>query len=708
MKARVLCLSVVAGLVVFAVPSTAQLAECDQINVDPTQVPGGCIARTLQDQIGAGRGDELTPGSSIYLIKRDPARSVRRGRQLFQRKFTRLEGQGPRVNAGSTGDQATNRALGAGLSDSCAGCHGRPRGSAGHGGVVNTRPDSRDAPHLFGLGVVEQLAEEMTADLRQIRQNAIDAAQTGSGTLIDEDFENGLGGFVYQDDTFGTNQPAYADGDLFFSQSQNDTVIRVDLGNIDNATIQGMSGGFSRSFVLGSAATVNVSFDFELRQSPHYESNEFSEALVRVGGQTFLLARIFGNGNGGPIRSTGIVPISFNVSLGSGAHTLTLGGFNNQKTLADEVTSVFFNDVVVQGPSGGPVTLPLDTKGVSFGSITAFQDGSVDTSNVEGVDTDLRVKPFFHQGGTISMREFIVGALKAEMGLEVPDPVLCAATDPSNPQTATSPSGFVFDPSEDTFERPPVCDTFTDGDGDGVVNEIDPALLDHLEFYLLNYFKPGRGRTDGFTDSGLQAMEQIGCTSCHVQDLTIDSDRRVADVETVHDPVNGIFNEIFATASTRFVVVDDGQEFPKLLPEGQPFVVENFFSDLKRHDLGPKFHERDFDGNTVTHFVTEPLWGVGTTTPYGHDGRSMNLDAVIRRHGGEAQASRDAYVNSLSETDRLAIQAFLNTLILFPPDDTASNLNPGDPNDEAGIQDPAVHGSINLGALFQIPSEGPE
>ena len=43
-------------------------------------------------------------------------------------------------------------ALGAGLADSCAACHGRPRGSAGAGGDVATRPDSRDAPHLFGLG----------------------------------------------------------------------------------------------------------------------------------------------------------------------------------------------------------------------------------------------------------------------------------------------------------------------------------------------------------------------------------------------------------------------------------------------------------------------------------------------------------------------------------------------------------------------------
>ena len=47
------------------------------------------------------------------------------------------------------------------------------------------------------------------------------------------------------------------------------------------------------------------------------------------------------------------------------------------------------------------------------------------------------------------------------------------------------------------------------------------------------------------------------------------------------------------------------------------------------------------------------------------------------------------------------------TLVLFPPDDTASNLNPGDP-DSTDPQDPANHGSINLGALFQIPSEGDE
>ena len=31
-----------------------------------------------------------------------------------------------------------------------------------------TRPDSRDAPHLFGLGLKEMLADEITADLRAL------------------------------------------------------------------------------------------------------------------------------------------------------------------------------------------------------------------------------------------------------------------------------------------------------------------------------------------------------------------------------------------------------------------------------------------------------------------------------------------------------------------------------------------------------------
>src|SRR4030095_2546898 len=58
---------------------------------DQTQTPnleGAGIVKSLDQAIGAGVGDALTPNSSTYIILRDPARAIRRGRQLFQRKFT--------------------------------------------------------------------------------------------------------------------------------------------------------------------------------------------------------------------------------------------------------------------------------------------------------------------------------------------------------------------------------------------------------------------------------------------------------------------------------------------------------------------------------------------------------------------------------------------------------------------------------------------
>ena len=96
---------------------------------------------------------------------------------MFQRKFTALQGQGPLGRATAAGRHQTDPAIGAGLADSCAACHGRPRGSAGFGGDVVTRPDSRDAPHLFGLGLKEMLADEITADLRAIRDGAVHDAR---------------------------------------------------------------------------------------------------------------------------------------------------------------------------------------------------------------------------------------------------------------------------------------------------------------------------------------------------------------------------------------------------------------------------------------------------------------------------------------------------------------------------------------------------
>src|SRR5215813_1443703 len=125
LKLIVICVSVVA-ISLLSIPTLGQLT-------DKTRAPNiaeAGIAKSLADEIGAGRGDSVTPDSSMFIIRRDPFRSIRRGRQLFQRKFTHAQGQGPNEGDG-VGDINTNFALGAGLADSCALCHGRPRGSAG-------------------------------------------------------------------------------------------------------------------------------------------------------------------------------------------------------------------------------------------------------------------------------------------------------------------------------------------------------------------------------------------------------------------------------------------------------------------------------------------------------------------------------------------------------------------------------------------------
>ena len=77
---------------------------------------------------------------------------------------------------------------------------------------------------------------------------------------------------------------------------------------------------------------------------------------------------------------------------------------------------------------------------------------------------------------------------------------------------------------------------------------------------------------------------------------------------------------------------------------------------------------------------TAPLWGIGlgacvtggvvgpnqnqTCVPhesYLHDGRARTLTEAIRWHGGEGEASRDAF-DALSDADRQALLRFLGTL----------------------------------------------
>jgi hypothetical protein len=372
--------------------------------------------------------------------------------------------------------------------------------------------------------------------------------------------------------------------------------------------------------------------------------------------------------------------------------------------LGDEITAELraARDQAIMGARAAQSRMvrPLVAKGIDFGYITANPEGSVDTSEVKGIDPDLRVRPFFAHGGAFSIRDFVVGALQNEMGLQAVDPDLAQA---AGARRIVTPAGMVLDGSLDKLDPPPAADASADADGDGVANEAPQAVIDYLEFYLLNYFKPAHAEQSEITAHGREVFNRIGCPSCHVADFTIDRDRRVADVETLYDFTNGMFNSLFATATPLFEAIEDASGFYTVKqPALKPFQVRDIFTDFKRYDLGPGFHERNYDGTMRKEFMTLPLWGVGSSPPYGHDGRSMTLHDVILRHGGEAQAALDAYT-SLGRLDRQDLLGFLNSLILFPPDHTASNLNPG--NRSAADFPQRGHGSISLTVLFQNPKD---
>jgi hypothetical protein len=124
--------------------------------------------------------------------------------------------------------------------------------------------------------------------------------------------------------------------------------------------------------------------------------------------------------------------------------------------LADEMTMALrrIRAAAIEAATkhGRAISLPLVAQGINFGDIVGLPNGSADTSRVEGVDPDLRVRPFFAHGETISIREFVVGALNVEMGLRVDDSELAAAD--AGKRVVTT-SGMVLDGATDNIEGPP-------------------------------------------------------------------------------------------------------------------------------------------------------------------------------------------------------------------------------------------------------------
>ncbi len=228
-------------------------------------------------------------------------------------------------------------------------------------------------------------------------------AKVAANGVLFEEFNTETDGFSYVDDAFQANSnAAYASGQHSGLGGLGGTgALQINLGGIDGDDItDDMSGAFTRDFILASAGDVVVSFFFNLTIDGGYEPDEFSQVLYSIdGGAAVEVARLTGDGDGGPDMTTGFSQfVSQQISLTAGAHTLAIGGLNNKKTVASEETQIIIDEVTVTtvapGAPNQPPTALDDPNGstdedssVTIAVLANDSDPDLDPLTVTGVDT---------------------------------------------------------------------------------------------------------------------------------------------------------------------------------------------------------------------------------------------------------------------------------------------------------------------------------
>lgn len=319
--------------------------------------------------------------------------------------------------------------------------------------------------------------------------------------------------------------------------------------------------------------------------------------------------------------------------------------------------------------TGRPQTITLTAKTVSFGELRVRpQQGTsctveFDTRDIVGIDPDLVVRPFQWKGVIASIRAFNRDASHQELGMQSVE----------------------------------IVGEGIDGDGDGVVNELtigdqtalalyiaaQPRPTTLLELSDLALIEPLSEAERTAILQGEQAFAQSGCTHCHVPQLTMidpvfyepsqNPAYRDAHFPAGQDPVALGVDPALALALDLTRDQPDNQlksngesyhlgAFPSNTDGSAPVYL---YGDMKRHDLGWEVAETiDDEGIPAAVFMTENLWGVGSTAPYLHDGRATTLTEAILAHGGEGAASRAAFL-ALTPSEQADVIAFLDNLILF-------------------------------------------
>ncbi|MEM7061447.1 MAG: di-heme oxidoredictase family protein [Pseudomonadota bacterium] len=184
-------------------------------------------------------------------------------------------------------------------------------------------------------------------------------------------------------------------------------------------------------------------------------------------------------------------------------------------------------------------------------------------------------------------------------------------------------------PRQTCTDAQPACQAALHGDSHGE-NELDELSLKQVAAYMQFLAVPARGHLD-HPDvlRGEVLFKVIGCASCHKPEA--------------------------GTGETH--------EYRRL--RGKKIQA---FTDLLLHDMGEGLTDNrpSFDAEG-REWRTPPLWGLGLLetvnghTNLLHDGRARDFAEAILWHGGEAEASKEAF-RTMPVEDRDAIVKFLKSL----------------------------------------------
>jgi cytochrome c551/c552 len=351
----------------------------------------------------------------------------------------------------------------------------------------------------------------------------------------------------------------------------------------------------------------------------------------------------------------------------------------------------------------------LTTKGVNFGYITMTCDSgtaSIDAANskLEGIDPDWIVRPYEWKKSVAFLRDFTRTAGNNEIGMQ-----------------GAELAGKDVDEDNDGKR-----DELTVGDMTAftVYMAAQPRPTTKVELDDLGILTGDQHLTTVERDQikrGDQLFQQIGCTSCHKADLTLNNPvfQEPSEYEAYRDK-KADFNQkgkvqvdmeaegVKPELPVRFDLAHD-QPQNQLCKDKKKInlgafeykngkTIVRLYGDLKRHWMGDDLAEaideleatEEYSGGSnmslnaynpvnavigLESYTTQPnrgkstfgtkeLWGVAFTGPWLHDGRATTLSEAILLHGGEAAGSRDHF-KGLPAKDQKDVIAFLGNQVLY-------------------------------------------